>query len=99
MAPLIGEGVDVFRVKRRYRDYQIIDENGRVLAHITFSTKDVPIKEVKVWSYWLDFGISLPKITPENISIAYSLLSKYFTPVLSMKILGIVKRIFKRWGQ
>jgi hypothetical protein len=38
MARLIGEGVDVFRVKRRYRDYQIVDEGGDVLAHITYDS-------------------------------------------------------------
>jgi hypothetical protein len=100
MGRLIGQGVNVFRVKRTYRDYQIVDENGNVLVHITFSRSETPITEVKVWSYWLDVdNIRLPTITHENASIAYSILSKYFTLALSMKILEVAKRIFKRWGK
>jgi hypothetical protein len=97
---MIGKGVNIFRVKRRYRDYLIEDDHGDILAHITFNTMDTPIREVRVWSYWLDVDkIVLPPITPANTSIAYSLLSNYFTPELSMKILEVAKRIFKRWGQ
>ena len=96
---MIGEGVGRLYTKRRYRDYQIVDENGNVLAHITFNTTNTPIREVKVWSYWLDVdNIKLPPLTPANTPIAYSILSQYFAPPLAMKILETVKRIFKRWG-
>jgi hypothetical protein len=101
MARLIGEGVNSLKVKRGYGDYSIVDEKDNVLAHITFNRSETPITEVKIWSYWLDDvdNIKLPVLTPDNTSIAYSILSKYFTPALSMKILEVAKRIFKRWGQ
>jgi hypothetical protein len=101
MNSLIGEGATSLKVKRSYRDYSIVDEKGNVLAHITFNRSETPITEVKIWSYWLDDvdSIKLPILTPANTSIAYSILSQYFTPQLAMKILDIVKRIFKRWGQ
>jgi hypothetical protein len=100
MARLIGEGVDVFKVRRRWMDYCIEDAKGNVLVHITFNRSETPITEVKIWSYWLDVdNIRLPPLTPSNTSIAYSILSQYFAPQLAMKILDIVKRIFKRWGQ
>ena len=95
---LIGECADIFKVRRRQMGYCIEDAKGNVLVYITFNRWSMPNAEVKIWSYWLDGGISLPKITPENASIAYSLLSRYFTPSLSMKILEVVRRIFKRWG-
>jgi hypothetical protein len=98
---LIGEGANSLKVKRSYRDYSIVDEGGNVLAHITFNRSETPITEVKIWSYWLDDvdNIKLPVLTPANTAIAYSILSKYFTPELSMKILEVAKRIFKRWGE
>jgi hypothetical protein len=100
MVRLIGEGANSLKVRRSYGDYSIVDEKGNVLAHITFNRSETPITEVKVWSYWLDVdNIRLPPITHENASIAYSILSKYFTPALSMKILEVAKRIFKRWGE
>jgi hypothetical protein len=100
MRRLIGEGANSLKVKRSYRHYSIVDEKGNVLAHITFNLSETSITEVKIWSYWLDDvdNIKLPPITHENASIAYSILSQYFTSPLAMKILETVKRIFKRWG-
>jgi hypothetical protein len=103
MARLIGEGVDVFRVKRRYRDYQIVDEGGDVLAHITYDSLVVAggekIHEVKVWSYYLDIdNIKVSTITAANIDMIRGMLAQYFAPKLTDKIIKVSKRIFERWG-
>jgi hypothetical protein len=104
MNRLIGQGIDVFRVKRTYRDYQIVDEGGDVLAHITYDSLAIAggekIHEVKVWSYYLDDidNIKVPKITAANVDMIRGMLSQYFAPKLTDKIISVSKRIFKRWG-